>query len=181
MTASNDKSTKKLNRVNIGRLHDNIKKTNEKAKHNKSNPYNSTSNSHTSYNRTKQMKIRKIDHNGGNYMKDKEKNMKNEENYTNKFAIVEKLNFDLCQTKSIMQRILEEKNIIKPYTQATKRYLECAKKLTNEELHDLQGEIREPSEFGIFTMKITTIIILFFAQFAQPTKKSLIHLISKSV
>ena len=95
-------------------------------------------------------------------------------------AIVEKLNFNICQTKSIMQRILEEKNIVKSYNLITKRYIESAKKLTIKELKDLRNQIRVPSEEAIFLMKITTIIIIFFSQFVQPSKKNPISTIIHS-
>ena len=41
-----------------------------------------------------------------------------------------------------MQRILEEKNIMKSYNLATKKYQEIAKKISTKELKELQARIR---------------------------------------
>lgn len=78
---NHEKSTKKLNRVNIGRLHDNLKRTGEKNKNNRSNPYNTQSKF-----TQKQTKTKKVE-------KEKQKIMKSSEenptyNYSSKMAIV---------------------------------------------------------------------------------------------
>lgn len=80
-----------------------------------------------------------------------------------------------------MQRILETKNIFKTYALTTKKYIEASKKITVKECKLLEKEIRSPTEQAIFMMKISTAVVRFFAQFSQPTKRTLMGMIAKAL
>ena len=79
-----------------------------------------------------------------------------------------------------MQRILEAKNIFKSYTLATKRYIEASKKIDIKECKVIENEIRCPTEEAIFKLKIITSIVVFFTQFFQPNKKTIMGMVAKA-
>lgn len=66
-----------------------------------------------------------------------------------------------------MKKIIDEKDLTREYTKETDKYFEALKKMTKNYFEILIKECRETSEEAIFKIKLVTLILYFFDQFAS--------------
>lgn len=174
------KTGKKLNRVNITRLHDNLSKTTHQKQNDGANKY-----IEKMYKNSKNSQMF-----NGSAQKNAFQGKKSQTNFaTESFPadvvtkaktvaqVVEKLDFG--KKNPIMERIIEDKNIFKLYNLMNNNYTEAARKINTKYLKDFGKELESKSQESKFKMEVLCEIAAFFSQFFVPTSKNTMGVIAK--
>lgn len=133
------KTHKKLNRINICKLQENMKKVYEKK------PTRETSTNKC------EKKIRKI----GKY------------DSAHKEYNELKLHFTEVINDTAMRKLIEEKELTMEYARQTQNYMEKAKNMKKDYFERLMKECRQTSEEAVLKIKLVTLILYFFDQFTS--------------